>query len=133
MCEVTLHIHLRLLAIGRCGQRNESKDTRAHALGDGSDGAALAGCVASLEHNDNAFAGLLDPVLQRAKLGLKLAQLLLIVFALKLGSLSICLPSFRLAIRVTTFLRHQTNSPSAVDGLNQSKDTVSSRALRRSS
>ena len=41
--QVALHVHLALFPLGRRRQRDDAKDARTHALGDGLDGAALAG------------------------------------------------------------------------------------------
>ena len=76
MLHVALDVHLRLLAVGRRGQRHQAEHARADALGDGLDGAALAGGVAALEDDDHAQALVLDPLLQLAQLALELAQLL---------------------------------------------------------
>ena len=82
--EVTLHIDLRLLAVGGRRQRHEPKRARADALGHSADGAAFAGGVAAFEHDDDPLAGRLHPVLQGAELGLQLAQLLFVFLALEL-------------------------------------------------
>ena len=78
MLHVALHVHLRLLAVGRRGQRHEAEHARADALGDGLDGAAFAGGVAALEDDDHAQALVFDPFLKLAQLGLELAQFLLV-------------------------------------------------------
>ena len=62
-------------------QRDDAEDARADALGEGADGAALAGGVAALEDDDDAQALVLDPLLELAQLGLELAQFLLIGLA----------------------------------------------------
>src|SRR6185369_15021040 len=49
--QVALDIHLALFTLGRSGQRDYAEHARAHALGDGLDRAALAGAVASFEHD----------------------------------------------------------------------------------
>ena len=85
MLDVALHVHLRLLAIGRRRQRDDPEDARAHPLGDGLDRTALAGRVAALEDDDDPQPFLLDPVLQAAELRLQLAQLLLVVLSLHFG------------------------------------------------
>src|ERR1700716_2519926 len=77
--DVALHEQLRLLAIRRRRQRDRAKDPRAYALGQGLDGAALAGGIAPLEHDDDARALRFDPILQMAELDLKPAQLLLVI------------------------------------------------------
>ena len=53
---VTLHIHLRLLAIGRRRQRDGAKHAGADPLGQGANGAAFARGVAALEDDDHAQA-----------------------------------------------------------------------------
>ena len=58
---VTLHVHLRLFAVGRRRQRDDAEDARADSLGDGADRAALAGSVAAFEDDDYAQALVLDP------------------------------------------------------------------------
>ena len=80
---VALHVHLRLLAVGRRGQRHQPEHARADAFGDGLDGAALAGGIAALEDDDDAQALVLDPFLQLAELALELAQFLLVFLALQ--------------------------------------------------
>ena len=67
------------------GSADDPEHARADALGDRLDRAALAGAVASLEHDDDAQALVLDPVLQVAQLDLQLAQLLLVFLALQAG------------------------------------------------
>ena len=81
MRHVTLHIHLRLLAVGRRRQRDESEDPRADPLGERPDGAALARGVAAFEDDDDAQPLLLDPILEMTQLGLKLAKFLSYFFA----------------------------------------------------
>ena len=82
--DVALHVHLRLLAVGRRRQRDDAEDARADPLGDRLDRAALAGGVAALEDDDDAQALGLDPFLQVAELDLQLAKLLLVDLALDL-------------------------------------------------
>ena len=77
---VALHIHLRLLAVGRRRQGDEPEDARADALGDRADGAALACGIASFEDHDDTQALVLDPLLEPAQLGLELAQFLHVFF-----------------------------------------------------
>ena len=78
MRHVTLHIHLRFLAVGRRRQRHKSKDPRADPLGERPDGAALARGVAALEDDDDAQPLLLDPILEMTQPGLKLAKFLVV-------------------------------------------------------
>src|SRR5262249_18478501 len=73
LLDVALHKHLRLFPVRRSRKSHHAKDARAHTLGDGLDGPALAGGVAPLEHDDDARSLSLDPILQMAKLDLKLA------------------------------------------------------------
>ena len=79
MRHVTLHIHLRLLAIGRRRQRDRAKHAGADSLGQGANGAAFARGVAALEDDDHAQALVFDPLLEMAQLGLELAKFLLVV------------------------------------------------------
>jgi hypothetical protein len=85
MLDIPLHEHLCLLAIGRRRQRDNPEHARAHPLGDGLDGTALAGRVAALEYDDDPQPFLFHPVLQAAKLNLQLAQLLLVGLSLHFG------------------------------------------------
>ena len=78
MLQVALHVHLRLFAVGRGGKRDDAKDTRADALGDGFDGSALAGAVAAFEYENDAQALVLHPILELTELDLKLSELLCI-------------------------------------------------------
>src|SRR5262252_3121613 len=70
LLDVALHEHLRLFSVRRSGKRRHAKHARAHALADGLDGSALAGGIASLEHDDDARSLVFDPILQMAKLDL---------------------------------------------------------------
>src|ERR1700716_3507476 len=54
--DVALHEQLRFLSIRRRRQGDRAKHPRAHALGEGLDGSAFAGRIASLEHDDDARA-----------------------------------------------------------------------------
>jgi hypothetical protein len=76
--------HLRLFPVRRSGKRHHAKHARAHPLGDGLDGSALAGGIAPLKHDDDARSLGLDPILQMAKLDLELVQFLLVSLALHL-------------------------------------------------
>ena len=71
--QVALHVDLRFFAVGRRGQGDDAKYARAHPLGKRAYRAALAGGIAPLEHDDDAQALVLDPVLEAAQLGLQLA------------------------------------------------------------
>ena len=81
--DVALHVHLALLAVGRRRQRDDAEDARADPLRDGLDRAALAGCVAPLEHDDDPLAGFADPVLKVTELFLQLPELFLVRLALQ--------------------------------------------------
>ena len=87
MLHVALHVHLRLLAVGRRRQGDNPKDPRADPLGDRLDGAAFAGGVAAFEDNDDAQALVLHPILELTELYLELAELLFNLFA-PVGSFS---------------------------------------------
>ena len=60
--DVALDVHLRLLALGRRGERHHAEDPWADALGDPLDRAALAGRVPTLEDDADLGAGRLDPL-----------------------------------------------------------------------
>ncbi len=66
------------------GERDDAKHARADALRDRLDEPALAGGIAPLEHDDDALAGMLDPLLQVAELDLQLGELLFVDLALQL-------------------------------------------------
>lgn len=82
--QITLHVELRLLAVGGRGQGDDLEDAWTQALGDRANGAALTGGIASLEDDDGALSGALDPRLQGAELDLKLAELARVVLAAQL-------------------------------------------------
>ena len=56
LLDVTLHEHLRFLAVRGGRKSHHAKHARAHPLGDGLDGSALAGGVATLEQDDDPRA-----------------------------------------------------------------------------
>jgi len=72
---VALEIPLGALAIARCWQRDGTAHAWIESLGDALDGAALAGRVATLEHNDHLLPAGHDPVLELDQFGLQLEQL----------------------------------------------------------
>src|SRR5882724_2870525 len=78
MGHVALRVELRLLALGGGGEGDHPEDARAHALGDGFDGPALAGAVAALEDDTDLEAFMLDPLLELDELDVQLGQLLLV-------------------------------------------------------
>ena len=71
MRQIALDVHLRLLALGRRGQRDDAEDARADALGDRLDRAALAGAVAPLEDDADLQALVHDPFLQLDQLDMQ--------------------------------------------------------------
>src|SRR5262249_36157523 len=81
MRDVALEVDLRFFAIGRCRQRNHAEYAWTDPAGDRLDGAALAGRVTPLEHDDNPQALLLDPILEPAEVNLQLAQIAFVGFA----------------------------------------------------
>ena len=76
--DVALVVPLALLALGGCGQGGDAHDAGAEVLRDALDRAALAGCVATLEHHDDPRARLLGPQLHPHQLGLEPGQLRLV-------------------------------------------------------
>ena len=62
--QITLRVHLTLLALGRGWQRDDAKHTRAYALGDRLDGAALAGTVSAFEYDAHLETLVHHPLLQ---------------------------------------------------------------------
>ena len=76
--DVALDVHLRLLALGRRGERDDAEDARADALGDPLDRAALARRVAPFEDDADLRPGRLDPLLEGDELAVQALQLLLV-------------------------------------------------------
>src|SRR5215471_4997261 len=87
MRRVTLHEHLRLFAVGWCGESDHAEHARAHSFRNRLDRPAFAGGIASLEYDDGARSLGLHPLLQMTKLDLKLAQLFLVSFSFHPGML----------------------------------------------
>ena len=81
VADVALDIHLRLLPLGRRGQRDDAENARTDALGDRLDHAALAGAVAALEQHADLQALVDDPELQLDEFGMQLRELALIGLA----------------------------------------------------
>jgi len=75
MLHVALCVHLRLLSLGRRGQRHNPEHPRAHPLGDRLDGAALAGAVTAFEYHAHLEALQLDPFLELYELHVQAFQL----------------------------------------------------------
>jgi hypothetical protein len=71
MPHIPLKIHLTLLSIGWGGERQHAECARAHAFGDGLDGAAFAGPVATFKEDDDAQAIVFHPFLELARFSLK--------------------------------------------------------------
>src|SRR5262249_37822570 len=113
MREITLHVHLGFFSVGRRRQRHETERARADTLGDRLDRSALASGIATLEHDDDPLAGLLDPLLQRAQLRLQPAQGLFVLLTLEFRSLGLGLRTIRFVVQKRAFLPHYA-SPSAV-------------------
>ncbi len=85
MGHVTLDVHLRLLTLARRRQRDVFEHTRARALGDPPDRAALARGIQTLEHDAHLGAGRFDPLLHRHQLALQDFHLGLVLGALHLA------------------------------------------------
>src|SRR5207244_4985931 len=82
--KVALHVHLRLLAFRRRGQRNDPEHARADALGYRLNRPALTGRVSTFEHDAHLRARSLHPLLHRHQLAVQAAQLVLILLVLHL-------------------------------------------------
>jgi len=89
MLDVALEEYLHLFPIGRSGKGDDPEHARAHLLGDGLDGAALAGGIAAFEKDNDPQVLLLDPLLQMTEVDLELAELRLVGLALHSRRLSI--------------------------------------------
>ena len=83
--EITLDVHLRLLALGWRGKRHDMEHPRADPLGDAFDGAALAGRVAALEDDADLRARRLHPFLQGDQFTVQEPHFPLIFFRFHLG------------------------------------------------
>jgi hypothetical protein len=81
MRQITLHVHLRLLALGGRGQRDHAEDARAHALGDCLDRAALARAVAPFEYDADLRPRVDGPFLELHELDMQTRKLLLILLS----------------------------------------------------
>ena len=73
--DVALEVPLGLLALRRRGERDHAADPRAQARGDRLDHPALAGSVATLEHDDDFQPLMANPLLEFDELDLEPAQL----------------------------------------------------------
>ena len=72
--DVALKIPLAALAFRRRAERHDAADARVQALGDALDDAALAGCVAALEDDDDPQALQADPFLQLDEFELQMGE-----------------------------------------------------------
>ena len=84
MLQVALDVHLGLLAVGRCRQRDHPEHARAHPLGDPFDYPALPGGVTAFEHDADLDPLAHDPLLQPNQLPLQTSELLLVALTAKL-------------------------------------------------
>src|SRR4029079_8064309 len=80
MRQIALYIHLRFLALGRCGERDNPAHAQRYALGDGLDCAALTGPVSSLENDTYLGSSRLGPFLELNQLSMELGEFALIFF-----------------------------------------------------
>src|SRR5205823_14932704 len=85
MRNVALSIHLRLLTLGRRGERNDPKNTRAHPIGHGLDRAALACPVPSFEDDADLQPLVHYPVLELHELDMQPRELPLVILPLQLA------------------------------------------------
>jgi hypothetical protein len=79
MRDVALEVPLGALALGRLGQRDDTRHARVEVHGHAPDGAALAGPVPSLEDHDQAGAAVLHPALALRQLDLQAVELGLVI------------------------------------------------------
>ena len=82
--QVALDVHLGLLAVGRCRERDHPEHARAHPLGDPFDYPALPGRVTAFEHDADLGPLAHDPLLKPNQLPLQTSELLLVALAAKL-------------------------------------------------
>lgn len=68
---VTLEVPFTELTLSRFFQSNDACSAGIEMLHEATDGAALSGCVAAFEQNNDFLSSLLDPVLKFQKLDLK--------------------------------------------------------------
>ena len=71
MFYVTLEVPCTELTLSRFFQSNDACSAGIEMLHEATDGAALSGCVAAFEQNNDFLSSLLDPVLKFQKLDLK--------------------------------------------------------------
>src|SRR5690348_14916008 len=83
MRQIALQIHLRLLALRRSRQSNDTEHSRAYTLRDCLDGSALPGAIPPFENDADFCASLLYPFLELDDLDVQLGQLRLVVLALE--------------------------------------------------
>ena len=134
MPHVALDIHLRLLAFGRRGQRDDAKNTRADAFGDRLDHPALAGAVAAFEHNADFEALGDDPKLQLDEFAMQTRQFPLIGLVVELLVSLRAVPFVRLTTFALTFCLSHASLPYSsftTQGRLPSKGAEGSDAERR--
>ena len=131
--DVPLHVHLRLLALGRRRQGDDPEHTGAHPLGDPLDRAALAGGVAPLEDDADLRARRLDPLLHRDELAVQPPHLPLVLLAPQFAG--IARGAFRRIVLALPFLAHGMPSVTARLGASArcASTGVGSAAWRRRS
>ena len=81
MCDVALEVPLGAFAFGRLLQCDDAGAAWVQVLHESLDGAALARCVATLEHDDVAQPVGLAPLLQLEQLDLQKSLLLFVFLA----------------------------------------------------
>src|SRR5262249_55669013 len=87
MREIPLDLHLRLFAFRRRGERDDAKDARTDALGDGLDGAPFTRYVPPFEQDADLESLVLDPLLQFDQLDVQLFERPLVLLSLELLAL----------------------------------------------
>jgi hypothetical protein len=107
MRQVSLNIHLRLLAFRRGGHGNDAENARADSFGHGLDDTTFAGAISPLEDHAHLLALALHPFLKLDKLNVQLAQFLLIFLALEPWNVGL----LALAILVSYFVHIQSPPP----------------------
>src|SRR6516165_11658539 len=76
---IALHVHLRLLSLGRGRQRNNSKNARTYPLSDRLDNPTLARAVAPLEQHTNLQTLVHHPQLKLDQFRMQLREFALVV------------------------------------------------------
>src|SRR5262249_18327000 len=116
VADVALHIHLRLLALSRRRQRDDAKHSRAHALGNRLDRAALARGVSSFEHDAHLGPCRFYPLLHRDKFAMQAAEVALILLVLHaLDAVVVAVVVACLMLLLVLLLGHGGTSRSRLD------------------